>query len=42
MFFELIANWIRCKVKMSRGTEEEHIDLRAADLCTVIPNWDKP
>ena len=25
--------------KMSTGTEEEHIDLRTSDLCTVIRNW---
>jgi len=42
MVFVLIVNWTRCKVKMSRETEEEHIDLRATDLYTVIGNWDIP
>jgi len=42
MFFVLIINWIRCKVKMSRETEEEHIDFRATELYTLIRNWDKP
>jgi len=42
MFFLLIINWIRSKVEMSRGIEEEHIELRAAELCTVVRNWNKP
>jgi len=41
MFFVLIVNRIWCKVKMNRGTEEEHVDLRAVDLCTVIRKWDR-
>ena len=28
MFFLLIVNWVRRKVKMSRETDEEHIYVR--------------